>query len=172
MNCIECSSIFKPFVHNQRRCGPCVDKKLIKEGSLSKKARRKFHKNCEWCNNLFRMTGPAARYCSRKCAMDFKRASKYNLNFEEYTVLFNKTVCDICHTDGFIMDASKYNSGLVIDHCHSTGKVRGLLCHNCNRALGLFQDNITMLNDAIKYLERATTIPSGSTPKQVEAHNT
>lgn len=39
-----------------------------------------------------------------------------------------------------------------VDHCHDTGKVRGLLCNRCNPALGLFNDNISLLLKAIQYL--------------------
>jgi len=39
-----------------------------------------------------------------------------------------------------------------VDHCHITKTVRGLLCNNCNRGLGHFQDNINILKNAIKYL--------------------
>lgn len=39
-----------------------------------------------------------------------------------------------------------------VDHCHTTGKIRGLLCHHCNTGLGLFMDDITTLQQAIKYL--------------------
>ena len=39
-----------------------------------------------------------------------------------------------------------------VDHCHTTGKVRGILCSNCNRALGLFQDNKQNLLRAAVYL--------------------
>lgn len=42
---------------------------------------------------------------------------------------------------------------LVIDHNHQTGKVRGLLCANCNNGLGFFMDNIENLKEAIRYLE-------------------
>jgi hypothetical protein len=41
----------------------------------------------------------------------------------------------------------------VIDHCHITGKVRGLLCSKCNKALGLFSDNLNTLEQALKYLK-------------------
>lgn len=41
---------------------------------------------------------------------------------------------------------------LTVDHCHSTGKIRGLLCNNCNRSLGWMGDNIQTLDRAKKYL--------------------
>jgi hypothetical protein len=61
--------------------------------------------------------------------------------------------CFLCGSEGFLMDTSKHSEKLVVDHCHSTGKVRKLLCHNCNRALGLFQDNPEVLRKAANYLE-------------------
>ncbi len=42
---------------------------------------------------------------------------------------------------------------LAIDHCHVTGEVRGLLCHNCNAGIGLLKDSTNLLQNAIKYLE-------------------
>lgn len=43
-----------------------------------------------------------------------------------------------------------------IDHCHSTGKIRGVICPSCNTALGKFQDNIEILKKAIEYLDNST----------------
>lgn len=48
---------------------------------------------------------------------------------------------------------------LNIDHCHSTKKVRGLLCGNCNRAIGLFRDSPESLRNAAEYLEGSNGIP-------------
>lgn len=57
-----------------------------------------------------------------------------------------KNVCSIC---------SK-NSELVIDHCHGTGRIRGLLCNKCNQGLGSFNDDPNIMKNAIKYLNGET----------------
>ena len=54
--------------------------------------------------------------------------------------------CAICNT------VPKTKRGLHVDHHHGTGKVRGLLCHGCNVALGSFKEDVTLLNKAIEYL--------------------
>ena len=43
---------------------------------------------------------------------------------------------------------------LCVDHNHDTGAIRGLLCHDCNTSIGKFNDDIEMLQKAIKYLQR------------------
>lgn len=42
---------------------------------------------------------------------------------------------------------------LAVDHCHQSGKIRGLLCADCNRALGMFKDNAQALRRAADYIE-------------------
>lgn len=43
---------------------------------------------------------------------------------------------------------------LHVDHNHDTGKVREMLCHKCNTALGMFHENINTLEEAIRYLQK------------------
>lgn len=125
-------------------------------------------KPCRECRNIFSPQSPSHLFCSQKCFDDnFSRKylrKTYNISLEEYRQMFvdQSNKCAICGLDGFKI-CKDAKTLLVVDHCHSTGKVRGLLCHNCNRGLGLFQDNTEYLGAAIKYIERATTIPDGST---------
>lgn len=70
--------------------------------------------------------------------------------YEKYNELLNKQnkCCAICKRNQ--KDLSK---SLFVDHNHKTSKVRGLLCYNCNYAIGLFYENIETLQNAIHYLK-------------------
>ncbi len=82
---------------------------------------------------------------------DSELNTTYGISLKEYSELLIKqnNNCAICQTP-----QSKLKTKLCIDHCHETGKVRGLLCHTCNRALGLLKDNTNILKEAIKYLDK------------------
>ena len=77
---------------------------------------------------------------------DLKR--NYNMSLEEYDKLLVKQnyCCSICKNPP---DKKK----LVVDHCHNTNKVRGLLCSKCNLLLGNAKDSINILQNAIEYLK-------------------
>lgn len=57
--------------------------------------------------------------------------------------------CAICGTANF----NNRGRCLDVDHCHATGRVRGMLCSNCNAAIGLMKDNPSVLRAAATYLE-------------------
>lgn len=73
----------------------------------------------------------------------------YKITIEDYDILFKNQngKCAIC---------GKYQSELKkelnVDHCHITGKVRGLLCLDCNHGLGKFFDNSEILQNAVDYI--------------------
>ena len=71
---------------------------------------------------------------------------------DHYDALFEKQkgVCAIC----FSPENGRYKH-LSIDHDHDTGRIRGLLCNNCNRGLGLLKDSPQLLRKAAEYVEHA-----------------
>lgn len=75
---------------------------------------------------------------------------RYGISLEEYKEMYKQQggVCAICLLPG---DFEKRE--LFVDHCHSTGKVRGLLCRACNHGIGIFKDNINSLIQAVEYLK-------------------
>lgn len=77
-----------------------------------------------------------------------QKKTKYGLSAEEYYSMFKKqnNKCVICGQE--FSDSNK----AFVDHCHKTNRVRGLLCTKCNLLLGMANNNIEILQNAIKYL--------------------
>lgn len=76
----------------------------------------------------------------------------YNLTLEEFNEKLESqnNVCAICNSS----NTRDKHGVMAVDHCHNTGKIRGLLCFKCNSALGNFNDDKQLLIKAIKYLEK------------------
>ncbi len=74
---------------------------------------------------------------------------KFNLTPEEYDKRLSEqnNSCEICGDH-----KSKFKQSFPVDHCHETGKIRGIICCNCNRLLGAAKDNIEILQKSIEYL--------------------
>lgn len=81
-----------------------------------------------------------------------QRLKQYGITFEDFSILLKEAgnKCEIC---GYEDDTDK-KTFPVVDHCHETNKVRGILCSKCNFALGHFNDSIENLKNAIKYLNK------------------
>lgn len=73
----------------------------------------------------------------------------YGISIDDYlNIMQNQnSVCKICRQE------CKTKYSLSVDHNHETGKVRGLLCNRCNRAIGMFEDNPDLLRKAANYIE-------------------
>ncbi len=74
--------------------------------------------------------------------------TKYGLTVEQYNTMLEKQKC-VCYICGGVNS----DRALAVDHCHTTGAVRKLLCTNCNTLIGQAKDNIDLLNKAINYLK-------------------
>jgi len=124
----------KLYVNDQKLCSHCKEYKLLNE----------FH---QYNDNLLHST---CKKCSKiKSEIYHKniyRFHKYNITQTDYNKLIKiqENKCAIC---------LKITDNLYIDHCHSNKNVRGLLCQKCNSAIGLLDDNIETLINAIKYLK-------------------
>lgn len=112
----------------------------------SKEKSRSYYEN----NKEARIEAAKRRYWSDPDAKKVRdRVKKYGLTKEEVEAMMGTTHCQIC---GVELTKDTTNTGMAIDHCHDTGKVRGVLCNRCNRGLGFFSDNINILHQAINYL--------------------
>lgn len=105
------------------------------------KIHEKKHENTCACGNSFKSASPFAKFCSEKC----KKASlghglRHAPQFKKFA-----QICAICGAE----------SDLVGDHDHGTGKPRGILCRNCNLAIGNMRDDPERLRRAAEYLEAA-----------------
>ena len=92
---------------------------------------------------------------------------KFGINFDQYNEMLveQNYVCAICKRE----DAC--GRDLAVDHCHITKKVRGLLCTNCNTALGGFQDNADIVKNALEYVTRDYKVPAVSDSIKKIGHN-
>lgn len=122
-------------------CSVCKVDKDKSEFYRRRKTKSSLQTLCKTCKKL--------QNCSYKRSnskyLKYNLKHKYNLTVDEYNSLVDKhgSKCAICRKD---------DGRLCIDHCHSTGKVRGILCNRCNTSLHLIE-NHNLHSRALKYLE-------------------
>jgi uncharacterized CHY-type Zn-finger protein len=109
-------------------------------------------------------------YCSRACKDDGRKNSgrardtylrrKYGIGIAEYEALLAKQGggCALCGVRPEDLTAGRYRTYLHVDHCHETGRVRGLLCPEHNLLLGRFGDSAEMFRRTLTYLEADASV--------------
>ena len=141
---------YKQNTDTHKKCSIC--KQLKKRSEFHKSSDRKdgLSGYCKPCkiekNKKWREQNPDKWQESLDERIWYRRNKQYGVSKDDFmNMLKNQdSKCKICE---------KYiNESAAVDHCHTTNKVRGLLCRNCNSAIGLFEDNINTLKKAIEYL--------------------
>ena len=129
-------------------------------------------RECQHCGITFELGSDSAqfKYCSVSCRQKWhynrwksnggKRdpdkvksywlKHSYGITLEDYNAMLNQqgNKCACCET----AEPTGYN--WHVDHCHKTGKVRALLCSKCNQGIGLFDESVLKLEQAIKYIRK------------------
>ena len=148
---------FTYVTDTEKECRDCKEIKPHAEFSKDRKNIR--HKGlayyCKACasrrtreHHRKRIAAGDEEYKQAKRDAYFK--TKYNISLTEREEMLRGQAhkCAICK-----VALSESGYGTHTDHCHETGKIRAILCTNCNRGLGHFQDNAKLLRAAAMYLD-------------------
>jgi hypothetical protein len=135
-NSIKLGGKGKYIVNNKCHCPKCDKDLTIEEFHIRKDG--KPYAYCKICHHS----------ASTSYFKKIYKYSRYQINKQDYDtmLLLQGNKCKTCKED--LLKPH-------IDHCHNTGKVRGLLCGNCNKALGLIRENTETLQNLITYIEES-----------------
>lgn len=144
-----------------KTCRRCDTEKLISEFHRDGRSRDGLCSYCKECNKAKTRAWQAANpekvkaQANKRVALGLNRAQirhrKYGIGATEYAAMLAAQggVCAIC---GRAASGRKDSTELCVDHCHTSNQIRGLLCHSCNRGIGLLQDSEEVLEKALAYL--------------------
>lgn len=149
----------------EKVCTKCKVRKVLTDFSPQSRMR---DGRASWCKACMAAAGRARRQANpdlhrerdrvwyhnnRSKAQDYNLQKYYGITLEERDEMERKQkgLCAIC---GRKPSGGRGNTGrLHVDHCHETGVVRGLLCHDCNNGLGRFQDDVGRILAAAAYVQ-------------------
>ena len=128
------------------KCSQCGETKEVDQFVSSSQSARGHTTICLGCHSNIQ----GKRYEENKEEINARqRRNKYKLTEEEYEDLTSSIVCDVCGRS-----EEEIGSRFHIDHCHTTGRVRGYICHYDNTALGLLRDSVERIDLLKAYVER------------------
>lgn len=142
-----------PYGDDYLLCNKCQESKLKSEFYKETNSKRGYRYSCKDCESprfIEYINKPGKKEKRNKTRRDLRRTKLYNFPPELYKQRLKEqnNLCAICKTN-----KPGGKGQFHADHNHVTNSPRGVLCHNCNVALGNFKDNPEILKSALKYLE-------------------
>lgn len=149
-----------------KKCYKCGFLKPLNDFHLRKSSKDGYQATCKLCQKIAladrRKADPIKhsnyqkkwRNKNPERAKEINRKTKLKTTYGISPEQFNNMLADQDGCCKICKSPHPHGKGTWhIDHCHSTGKLRGLLCHYCNTGLGAFRDNLFLLKSAMEYLE-------------------
>ena len=127
-----------------RRCSRCGEVKPLEEFPRHRSSPQGRGYHCKPCHARITRANIKKNHGSGR-AFQLKRRYKFDAVQVEWMILQQGGVCAVCRT----------RKPVHVDHDHVTGRVRGILCFNCNRGIGKFHDDPALLRSAIAYIDQA-----------------
>lgn len=147
--CTKCGAKF-PQEEKVGKSGRCKKCRAARQREYRAKDREKTNAEHRAYAKLYRK-----KYPEKQKAQDYRAhlMKNYSITPEEVDALIaqQEEKCLLCGIPLGLAKRTLYH----IDHCHETGKVRGILCNKCNRGLGFFNDSPAKLRRAILYLSKS-----------------
>ena len=136
-------------------CTACDKEKELSEFHKHVRSPSGYRPRCKSCRSeeakeKYKSSSPETKEFYKLLGRERDLINKYGITLEKYSEMLRKQdyKCLICSSSSTDLDGR----ALAVDHCHTTGEVRGLLCHRCNLGIGNFKDDAQLLENAIKYL--------------------
>ena len=145
----------------QKTCNKCGETKSLEDFPKRKDSKDGRLNSCKVCEGKRKAK---YRYTEEQWK-EWRLKKNYGITMDDYQTLLESQnhSCAICgvHIDDYVSQCAnsenkfakrKSKQNFSVDHCHTTGKIRGLLCFRCNLVLGYAQDNKEVLLNAVRYL--------------------
>ena len=138
-------------------CTKCNELKPLSEYSLKRPKNRKpgLQPRCKVCCKEDIKQWRTSQSLDRLKDLYLQRKYGVTIQWYQDTLALQNNTCPICNKS-FIFQGELGPDSPVVDHCHTTGHVRGIICNECNRGLGYFHDNSAALYKAALYVQNTS----------------
>lgn len=141
-------------------CGSCKVDKPLNMFNINRSKKNYAHgvyPVCKECQSVkSRLAYQKHRDKRRAGARAYHLRKNYNLSLDQFSDLVKEQdgLCACCGEKQDYKTVDGKGQELFVDHCHETGRIRGLLCGRCNTGIGILGDTLDHLKKAVAYLEK------------------